>query len=113
MNWFDITKKSLRYITASEIREVMLEAVKQWDAQYNMNDKRVFMVTIKQQLIPFVTDAVRQKLENPRYTNHFIKTFKGGSKRIMDVAVRDALVEVGWRNLDFHNNSTKGPFSRM
>jgi predicted nuclease of restriction endonuclease-like RecB superfamily len=113
MNWFDITKKRLRYITVSEIREVMLEAVKQWDAQYNMNDKNVLMVTIKPQLIPFVTDVVRQKLENPKHTNHFITTFKGGSKRIMDVAVRDALLEVGWRNLDIHNNSTKGPFSRM
>jgi predicted nuclease of restriction endonuclease-like RecB superfamily len=113
MNWFDITKKRLKYITVSEIREVMLEAVKQWDAQYNMNDKNVLMVTIKPQLIPFVTDVVRQKLENPKHTNHFITTFKGGSKRIMDVAVRDALLEVGWRNLDIHNNSTKGPFSRM
>ena len=113
MNWYDNTKKRLKYITVSEIREVMLEAVKQWDAQYNMNDKNVLMVTIKPQLIPFVTDVVRQKLENPKHTNHFITTFKGGSKRIMDVAVRDALLEVGWRNLDIHNNSTKGPFSRM
>jgi len=113
LNWFDITKKRLRYITVSEIREVMLEAVKQWDAEYNMNDKNILMVTIKPQLIPFVTDIVRKKLDNPRFANHFITTFKAGTKRIMDVAVRDALIEIGWRNLDIHNNSTKGPFSRM
>lgn len=114
MNWFDITKRSLKYITTSEIREVMFEAVKQWDAQYTMNDKRLLMITIKQQLLPFLEDIIRKKFKNPRFANHFIKTFKGERKRIMDVAIKEALIKLGWRDLSHARiSSTKGPFSRM
>ena len=68
---------------------------------------------LKHNAVPIHHKPAEIRRANYIYTNHFIKTYKGGSKRIMDVAVRDALIEVGWRNLDFHNNSTKGPFSRM
>tara|TARA_R100001198_G_scaffold26280_1_gene13663 strand:- start:377 stop:718 length:342 start_codon:yes stop_codon:yes gene_type:complete len=113
MNWFDITKKRLGYITTSQIREVMIIAVNEWNDQYDLNDKNVLLVTIKPQLVPFLRDVVRQRLDNPKHTNHFIKIFKEGSRRIINIALRDALNQAGWRNLDIANNSPKGPYSRM
>ena len=112
MSWFDITKKSISYATSSEIREIIEIAVINWNDQFRLNDKNVLLVTIKPQLIPFLRDVLRQRLDNPRHATSFIKTFKRG-KRIMDIATRDALLKAGWRNLDMHNNSVKGPYSRM
>lgn len=112
MSWFDITKKSISYATASEIREIIEIAVINWNDQFKMNDKNVLLETIKIQLVPFLRDVLRQRLDNPRNTNNFITTFKKG-KRIMDIATRDALLKTGWRNLDMHNNGVKGPYSRI
>ena len=99
MNGFDITKRSLKYITTSEIREVMFEAVKQWDAKYTRTDKRIVMIKINQQWLPLIEDIIRKQLKNPRFANNFMNTVQRERKRRIDGWIKEAVIKLGWRDL--------------